>query len=186
MTPKRPRLADADPATLIRDGRLPERTVQVCLAADLVGEWEALDRQRAEVERGDSMVDPAAAIKVAMDNLSHEMDAATVTFRLRALSRRQWRELYAAHPPRKNPDGSTLQRDVVLGVHYENFFDALLKASIVDPKLDDETLELLLGEKLTDRQWEGLTDVAWNLNRAPVSVPFLPGGSPNHKTSSTT
>lgn len=183
MTPKRPRLADVDPATLIREGRLPERTIQVCLAADLVGEWEALDSQRSEIDRSDSLNDPAAQLTAQMDKLRDEMIASTITFRVRALPRRRWRELYAAHPPRKNPDGSTLQRDALLGINYEAFFDALLKESIIEPELDTETLDLLLSERLTDRQWEGLTDVAWNLNRGAVNVPFSQAASPSPPTS---
>jgi len=182
VTPKRPRLADVDPATLIREGRLPERTIPVCLAADLVAEWEELDRGRRETSRTDSLADPASAIIAEMEKLRAEMEAATVTFRLRALPRRRWRELFAAHPPRKNPDGSTFQRDF-LGVNYEAFFDALLKEVIVEPQLDDETLDLLLSEKLTDRQWEQLTDVAWNLNRGTVDIPFSQADSQNRRTS---
>lgn len=179
MTPKRPRLADVDAAALIRGGRLPERTTHICLAADLVGAWEALEQQRTELVRGDSLTDPAVQIKQEQEKLRSEMAESTVTFTLRALPRRQWRDLYAAHPPRKEPDGSILQRDRVLGINYESFFNALLKASIVSPELDEETLDLLLDERLTDRQWEGLTDVAWNLNRGPVNVPFSRDDSPN-------
>lgn len=162
----------ADPLALIRGARLPQRTIRVCLAADLVAEWEELDRQRKEVARTDSLADPAGGINASMEKLREEMTAHTVLFRLQALPKRRWRELFAAHPPRKDEKGEPIRRDVMLGVHYENFFDALLKESIVDPKLDDETLTLLLEEKLTDRQWEELTDVAWNLNRGSVNVPF--------------
>jgi len=183
VTPNRPRLADVDAATLIREGRLPEKTHKICLAADLVAEWEALDERRRALVHSDSLASPVSAIVEQMRSLEADMAASTVTFKLRALPRRRWRELTLKHPPRKNPDGSTVQRDLVVGVNYEQFFDALLKESIIEPELDEDTLELLLNEKLTDKQWEVLTDVAFLLNRAKVDIPFLSNDSANQKTS---
>lgn len=178
MSLDRPRLADV--GTLVRGAKLREGTVSVCLAGDLVGEWEALAEQLAQIPAGDSMAGSGAGpIRERMNELCGQMLEQTVEFTLTALPRRLFRELKAAHPPRRDAEGKLLDPRDGLGVNYDTFMDALVRAAIVEPKLDDETLTLLLDERLTDRQYEDLTDVAWNLNRQTVSIPFLQAVSPS-------
>jgi hypothetical protein len=177
----KPRLPDV--GALIRDrATLREHIHRVCLAGELVGEYEELERQLREVRGEDSLASPAGAIRARMDELRGEMAEETAEFRLRALPRKKFRELIAAHPPRKDDDGNVIQRDY-LGVNYESFFDALIRKSIVEPAIDADTLTLLLDERLTDRQFEDFTDVVWNLNRASVNVPFSPAASPSQPSS---
>lgn len=176
MSPTPPRLADV--GALIRTGKLPERTVPVCLAGDLVAEHEHLQRQLSGAIVEDSLASPATAIQAQLRDLVEQMAEHTVEFRFRALPRRRFRDLMAAHPPRKDGDGNPVGRDS-LGVHYESFFDALIRECLVEPKLDEADLTLLLDERLTDAQYEQLTDVVWLLNRAPVSIPFSPAASPS-------
>lgn len=180
MSPTPPQLADV--GVLIRSGALPEKSVPVCLAGDLVAEHEALSRQLHTAQDTDSLASPAGAVRAQMRELAERMAAATVEFRFRALPRRRFRELVAAHPPRRDDNGQLLTRDY-LGVNYEEFFDALIRQSLVAPELDADTLTLLLDEKLTDRQFEDLTDACWNLNRSKVDVPFSPAASPSPTSS---
>jgi hypothetical protein len=60
----------------------------------------------------------------------------------------------------------------VLGACGDTLFPALVRASTVDPQLDDAEWAELLDEKLTDRQFSDLTDAAWFLNRGEVDIPF--------------
>jgi hypothetical protein len=167
---------------LLRDAKLPERSVPVCLQADLVAEFETAERDLAEAQRNtrDSL---AAGTKVRelserIEALRARMLEHTIDFRLRAMPRPQWRKLLAEHPPRKNTaDGSVVDDDILLGINSETFFDALLHASVVEPELDDEDWSLLLDEKLTDAQWGTLTNAAWSLNRKDVDVPFSSAAS---------
>lgn len=183
MSLDRPQLADV--GALVRGAKLREGTVSVCLAGDLVGEWDALAEQLRQAGDDNSLAGSSSTIRAQMDELRARMLDATVEFKLTALPRRRFRELKAAHPPRKDEQGNTNTRDY-LGVNYDTFMDALLRAAIVEPKLDEETLTLLLDERLTDRQYEDLTDVAWNLNRVTVSVPFSQAASPNQTSTSNT
>lgn len=181
--PTAPKLAD--PGALIRGAKLPEKEYRVCVEPDLVAEYEQLVEMRDAAKKvgADSMAGPdTAAVDAQIADLQERMATATVVLRLRALGRRRWRELRDEHPPRKDDEGNVIPADI-LGVNYESFFNALLRESIVEPVLDDETLDLLLDERLTDRQWNDLTDVAWNLNEARISVPFSPAASPSPKTS---
>lgn len=180
--PAAPKLAD--PGALIRGAKLPEQKFPVCVEPDLVAEYEQLVEMRdaAKQAGATSMAGPdTAGIDEQIADVQKRMAAATVTLRLRALGRRRWRELRDEHPPRKDDEGNVLPADI-LGVNYESFFNALLRESIVEPTLDDETLDLLLDERLTDRQWNDLTDVAWNLNEARISVPFSPAASPSRRS----
>lgn len=182
MTPAKPKLADV--GALIRGAHTHRRegTISICFAGDLVAQWEALDAQRRRVELagGDSLAGSgAASFQAQMDELLPRMQESTVDFRLRAVSRRRWTELVAAHPPRKDAEGNVIRRDMLVQVNYEAFFDALIPESLIEPELDAETLRLLLDEQLTFAQYEALTTLGWNLNLSDVSVPFSPAASPS-------
>lgn len=176
----------ADPGALIRSAKLPEKEYPVCVDPDLVAEYDRLVEARdAAREAGVGSLSGGATAELdeQIAALREEMTAATVVLRLRALPRRRWKELRAEHPPRKGDDGKTLPEDVFVGVHRDEFMAALVREELVEPKLDAETLDLLLDEKLTDAQWNDLTTVAWNLNETKVDVPFSPAVSPSRKNS---
>lgn len=170
----------SDIKALLREARLPEKTVVLCLRSDLVAEHEALEaeHQRAVENRGKALDSGAEIVKLReqMDALGEQMAAGNVTFRLRALTRPKWRQLLADHPPRREGDDVN-EQDRVVGVNTETFFDALVRSSVVEPELDPEDWTLLLGEKLTDRQFDLIANAAWGLNRRDVDVPFSPAGS---------
>ncbi len=180
---------------LIRSAKLPERSVPTCLQADLVAEHESVERKLKEAKdhrarRLDSGSD-AQALSARLVELEAEMAEHTIEFRLRAMPRKQWKRLIAAHPPRKAEDGTVEERDKYIGVNVDSFFTALVRASVVEPQLDAEDWRVLLGDDeqddgqqdedaaetpedgvLTDRQFDQLADAAWELNRADVDVPF--------------
>lgn len=170
-----------DIKALIRDARLPEATVAVCLHADLVAEVEAAERELAQEQARPrtSLGDGGRAREIAerIEALRRQMMEYTVEFRLRAMTRPQWRAFVAEHPPRKADDGSVDERDKYIGVNTDTFFPALIRRSVVSPELDDEDWRLLLDERLTDRQVDQLADAAWRLNRRDVDVPFSPAAS---------
>lgn len=162
--------------TLIRQARLPERTVQVCLDAALVAEIEQAERElaQAERERGDSLAGGARprAIAERIEALRQQMHDRMVVFRLRAMPRPQWAAFLDEHPPRKTDSGEVDERDKYIGVNVDTFFPALIRRSVVEPELDDEDWDLLLNERLTSRQFDDLANAAWSLNRREVDVPF--------------
>lgn len=154
----------------IREAKLPENTVSICLRGDLVAEFERLDRLRAEQERvvTDSLAGSGVRqIAEQMEALRTEMAGHVMVFRLRALTRPRWRDLMLRHPPR---DGHKV--DTFLGVNEDTFFASLLRECTIEPTLDDDDWTMLLTERFTDQQWDTLTTAAWNLNRKGVDVPF--------------
>lgn len=167
----------ADIASLIREARLPERTVRICLRSDLVGQYEALTRElaqaKAERKKADSLSDVnLTPITDQLTALEEDMQMATVDFVIRALPRPRFRALIAEHPPRKGDDGNVLPADVISGVNTVSYFEALVRACVVEPQLDDSTWNILLHEKLSDRQSQDLSDAAVDICRDKVDLPF--------------
>ncbi len=176
-----------DPGALIRGGKLRTGEFRVCLDPDLIAEYEQLLDQRevAKAAVRDSLAaGPVTAFDGPIAELLERMEAATLTLKLTALPRPEFRALADKHPPRRDADDKLTHSEDIIGVNCESFFSALLRVAIVEPALDAETLDRLLDELLTDRLWQELNDVAWNLNRQSVSVPFSPAVSPSRRTSS--
>lgn len=161
----------------------PTRSVQICLKADLVADWEAADRELKRAQDGqrssDSKESNLGNLVDKVRALEAEMLEHTETWVLRAMSRHKFRALVAAYPPRKDEEsGEVVDEDRMLGVNSDTFFNVLIRASVVTPELDDEDWAWLLGNDtdedgvLTDRQFGNLTDAAWFLNRGEIDVPF--------------
>lgn len=180
----RPRKADPtvtkpDFAALLAGAKLPERVVDICMRADLTVEFERLDQELTKlVEKPPQKFsgDGRVALRDQLEAVEAEMRANTYPFTLRALSKPKFRALIAAHPPRRDDKGAVDERDRALRLNSETFFDALARACIVDPVLDDATWAEL-NEKLTDRQIDELATAAWSLNREDVDIPFSRGVS---------
>jgi hypothetical protein len=177
-----------DFAERVRAKKLRTGTYDLCLDEDLVAEYERLvdERDRAMSAKRDSLAGGAAPeLDEQIGAVLEQMQEATQTLTFKALSRPRWRELMDAYPPRLKEDGSPAHRgDMLLGVNVDAFFDRVVRLSLVAPKMDEETLTILIEESLTDRQWEEITDVVWNLNRAKVNLPFSSSGSQPTRTSS--
>lgn len=166
----------ADAASLIREATLPERTWPACLRPDLIRAYESLQEQKIELESAvpaDSMVGASDTTDVdaQLAELTEEMRASTITFVLRALPRPKFRALWSAHPPRQGADGNPIKEDLI-GVNQGTFFRALIRQSTVSPELDEETWNLLLDEKLSDRQWHDFANACFDLSQERLELPF--------------
>lgn len=139
---------------ILAGARLPERTVRICLRGDLQAELERVEAE--EQDMAPSLAGSAAPrIRAAMAD-------ATITITLRALPRREWTQLVAQYPPRRDVAG-----DQTLGVDEQEFFPPLLRRSVVDPQLTSEQWDHL-EQALTSRQWDHLVTAAWRLNRGDI------------------
>lgn len=173
----------------LKQARLPERSEPICLRGDLVADFEAAERDLKRVQESttDSLEDGIGPIVDRIEALRAEMLEHTEDFRLRALPKPRFRALIAEHPPRRTQgeDGSEGELDAGdanLGLDRSTFFEALIRASIVSPDLDDDDWAALM-EVLTDRQFGDLSDTAWFLNRGEIDVPFSRVASLARRTS---
>lgn len=162
----------SDVKALIASARLPERSVEICLHPDLMAELQDLERQLEEADarhRSSGSLAGGDRVEIAqkMEAVRERMKAHTVKFRLRAVPRRRWTALVAEHPPRPG-----VERDTVMGLNEETFFEAMVRECTVEPDLDDKDWATLLDEALSDAQWGVLTNAAWAVNARDVDVPF--------------
>jgi len=157
---------------------------------DLIAEHEDLLQRRDEAKAAakDSLAGGnVVELEQQIADVLEHIEAATVVLTLQALPRPRFKALKDLHPPRKDAEGNPSPEhagDLRLGVNEDTFFDVLLRAEIIAPVLDEETLTVLLDERLTDGAWEALTTVAWNLNLEKVAVPFSQAVSPTRRSSS--
>lgn len=162
----------SDVKALIASARLPERSVAICLMPDLTAQMQDLERELEEAEakhRAAGSLAGGDRVELAqrMEDVRARMKSHTVDFRLRALPRRRWTALVAAHPPRAGNE-----RDGMLGLNEETFFEAMVRECVVTPTLDDEDWTTLLDDALSDAQWGMLVNAAWAVNARDVDVPF--------------
>ena len=116
-----------DIADLLKQAKLPERTVELCLRGDLQAEFELLDRQLQEArEREPSSMgdDGGAAVAAQIEDLRQQMKEAMITFRLRALPRRRFAELLTNYPPREGN-----RQDQLAGANVDEFSEAVVPLS---------------------------------------------------------
>lgn len=185
MSPAKPKLAD--PGALIRAGKLRTEEFRVCMDPDLVTEYERL--QLAKAAAAEAATDSLAGgrtveIDAEIAALAAQMQAATVTLVLQALPRPKFRAIVDRHPPRKDDDGKLINSGLdYIGVSFDAFFSDAIPASLVSPVLDEETLTILLEERLSDQQYIDLAMTVWGLNKTSVDVPFLPAVSTRTRTS---
>jgi hypothetical protein len=167
-----PKKARKDAKALIAARRPAERSVDICMRADLRRRMGELSRELTEAEgvraASGSLASGTRSRDLAeqLDALHAEMIEATVTFAFRAMPRREWRALGVAHPPRD--DNRT---DAMFGVNEDSFFGAAIRQSCVSPELDDETWQSFLDD-VADVEWMALRDAVRMVNQEDVDVPF--------------
>ncbi len=168
-------MTDRPFADMLASAKPAERTIAICLRADLVADFEVAERDlEVAIEKGSTSLAGSGAAELAerIEALQTEMRDSTVDFRLRAMPRGKFRALIGAHEPRRDAEDNVVEDDRLSGVNSETFYPALIRASTVAPEPTDAEWQQLLDETLSDAQYEELFTVAWQLNRSPIDVPF--------------
>lgn len=161
----------ADIKAMLAQAKLAERSVEVCLRADLTAAMQDLQRRLLEVQHEQEIhgsLDGGGERELAeaIEATRQQMLEHSLTFRLRALPRRRYSALEAEHPPREDNDA-----DRALGFNRDTFYEALLHASAVDPVMDASDWAAL-DEKISDGQWWTLVNAVMGVNARDVDVPF--------------
>jgi hypothetical protein len=155
-------LAAASPRTL---------EVQVCLNAGLVtAHEEAVRELQRALDRDDSLAgDPAVtAAAEAVQAVEQQLDAATHTFRLRAVSRKVWADLLAKYPPTAEHRRAGHDADP------DRFPVAAVAACLVEPELSEaDVAKLAASDAMTFGEWQKLWLAALQLNLPPTPHPKL-------------
>lgn len=171
----------------------PETVAHVCLRGDLLaevkrleGELEALqnDPPRGAVpgdERlssGSSTLGRQRELAEQIEVARAEMQAASVPFRFRGLSKPQWDALLVKHQPRRD---DAVDRQV--GFDRSALFPELVRASLVDPEVGSDAEWQQLLDVLSAGQFETLVSAAYAASAEAVQVPFSVAASVTLQTS---
>lgn len=100
------------------------------------------------------------------DALTVEAKERAVKVTLRALGRKEWRDLVNAHPPREGHKG-----DEAVGLNESSFADDLVPASILEPTFSSDAEKAYFLDSLSDIQFEELYLNAFALNRSRSADP---------------
>lgn len=147
-----------DVKALIGAAKRPERTVTICLRPDLLAEWQrAADELQRVREQPRGSLDDAGPVALAqkVGDLEQQMRDASVEFVVRALPRAKVRALQA-----------DTDDDEALAL-------AVLRASLVEPVLDDDDWDHLFGDDgvLPLGEVQRLADASNAVNFRGTSVP---------------
>lgn len=168
----------SDVSSIIAKAKRPERTIELCLRADLVAELEDAQR-RLQDERGrerKSLSDggDVDAIKAEVDRIKAEADAHTVVFRFRALNHYEVQQLIRDLPPREG-----VPTDKALGFNADGLTWHLFRRCCYEPELSDDDVAALIGTVdevgngvLSPSQWKRLDEALDSLHFAARDVPF--------------
>ena len=159
---------------IIRSAKLPETTIELCLAGDLIADinecFNAIIDTRGLPETKRKRAESAnRKLYARVDELRDEMGEAIVSLRLRARDKTRWRKLIDVHPPRKGNKG-----DAEAGVNLDSFVEAVLRESFVnEPELTPEDISNLFAV-CPPGEYDRLTAAMWALNRGAVVIPKSP------------
>jgi hypothetical protein len=184
-------LSAAEVKARIVGARRAERMVPIPMRGDLAAQCEQLERELQDLELdtsgpGASLGGNPQAREIAerIEALREEMRDSILVFTLRALPARRakggkpsFTQLKDSHPPR---EGNALDKEN--GVNMDEFNEELLKHSIVDPVLDDEMWEALLGN-LSDGTYTLLIGNCYGVNQSDTDIPFSVAASQILKSS---
>lgn len=147
-------------------------TVSLLLRQDLARRHADLEADLAKAVEEDNTQNRtplAPGIAQQIVDLEAEMDAAKVTFVFRAVSRRQWVDMLAAHPPTKEQlkaiaaTSTDPLRRPSLEFNPDTFPVAVIAAACHDPAMTAEDAERL-ANSLTDSQFSSLWEAAVKVN----------------------
>jgi hypothetical protein len=167
---------------------LPTRTVPLCLAGELVDEYERLERQLGEAKPATSVgdVSPRRAILEQMEDIRDQMRESTVDFRLQALGARPWALFYASQPTREtNEAGENVESDEDWEPRNFAWQAKMVSRSCVDPVMTVEQVEELV-DLMPLLSWRKLVNSAFLMNMGEVDVPNFDAASEETQDSSPT
>lgn len=153
-------MTDQDIDAILGAAKLPEVEVRICLRTDLLQAYDRIEDDRPT----DSLSDGGVAAR--REAMKGEIEAATVTFTLRALPREKFRSLLNQHPPRKDN-----RADQSLGYDIDGFTFALARKCTVEPSLTKDHWDRL-EETLSQGQWNKLHRAALDVNQSSGDIPF--------------
>lgn len=165
-------------ADLIATAQHRTDKVQVCARGDLVSRHAELVEELSSLigsDAGRSIGQGASPelerVRDEIEAVEAEMDDATVTYEMRALSPLRWANLRRQHLPRPGLDHGMV-------ANMATFPPAAVSACVVTPEMTLEQAQQLYGTDdedgvLHSAEWDKLWAMAWSLNEVATPHPKL-------------
>lgn len=137
------------------------RTVSICVDGELEDERLRLERQYRDAVKADDDAEDEAhtmqapALADALADLQARAKDATVDFTFKAIGRKAWTDLMAAHPP-TDEQTKDLPEEAVLRWNPLEFPPAAIAASLSEPDGFDAVKVAELEQTLSEGQWKRL------------------------------
>lgn len=177
---------------LLKEAKLPERTVVLCLNQDLNSALEDKERQLVEALAGPDMSSLNGAahpeLRKEIADIQAQMADSKIEFKYRALTRNAWNKLIKDNPPQEGDEA-----DAQHGFNWDSVTAIMMRDCLVGVRsgddgpwspLDDDDWIMLVGDDsdenpgaLSSVQYDLLATIVWRVNRRDVDVPFLPSTS---------
>lgn len=143
-----------------------ETLVSVCARGDLVALHDDLTEQLAGGSGAPTLAGEPELVAIAerIGEVEAEIDASSLTFRLRGLSRKAWADLLAKHPPTRDQLKRGLDNNELA------FPQAAIAATVVEPELSVAKSEQL-AESLPMGEWMKLWTATLGLNLGSLQTP---------------
>lgn len=176
----------------LKNASLPEASVRLVMAGDLMAEHEKITAELGALEgkpAGSLAGSPRKPLETKLAALESAMRDSIITVRMRALPRSRkpgddrptFRDLAEKHPPRVDTDGVMDPRDRLNGgINSMTFPEVLVRACLADIDGDDVIADEDWDEvvaAISEGQFQELLRACWDINRNTVNVPFLLAGS---------
>jgi hypothetical protein len=146
---------------------LPEDTLLLCLAGDVMAEIADLQRQLDEAPPASNIGErsPAAILQERIAEAAERMRASEVPFKLRAIDGKAWGPFDAVKPlPVKD------EPDEVYQARLYPWITEMVSRTCIDPVMSPEQVDQLV-LALPPMSWARLQNACWVLNAGPVEVP---------------
>lgn len=143
--------------------------VRVCARGDLVtAHQEAVQALADATQADDSLAGSPQTVEAAerVKAVEDEMDAATVTFTIASVGRKQWADLLAKYPPSKEQRRAGMDHDP------DRFPVAVVAACCQEPEMTDDQAQKL-ATVLPSGEWNKLWMAALGLNVTETPHPKL-------------
>jgi len=168
-----------------------ETTVELCLDGSLYAEWKQaqaeLEQSKKKAVVDDRLNSPVRTLAAQIQDLEAKVVKETVTFTVRAMSRKEWREITLANPPR---EGNDLDKNGY-GFNVDAVMEAAIPRSVVAAaksgrKLPDAAkLWAELEPDMSESQYDDFAVAVLQVNRGRMDRPFSYAASLEMQASAT-
>lgn len=146
--------------------RLAQAESDVVAAKQAPSRVAADDQQSEAVARAGRARDAVHELTLEFDDFMAEAEKRAALVVVRALPRREYRDLLKAHPPREGDE-----QDESWGFNVDDFGDAMVPPAVIEPAFSSDHAKATFLESLSTAQWTTVFAAAVTVNSGALPDP---------------